>query len=103
MANLVEPAGDPIEARLYERLQRTRAAPQGLCVLNTGGQVLDWALTFQTDRSVLAFLDYSVQRFREHPDAGAPVEARRYQRFPDARMPDVPEEGTAIAGSHPAG
>src|SRR5205807_1735487 len=78
MANLVEPAGDAAEARLYERLKRTRAAPQGICVLNAGGQVLDWALTFANDRSVLAFLDYSLQRFREHPDAAAPVEARRY-------------------------
>src|SRR5881227_2744524 len=105
MANLIEPAGDPLEGRLYQRLKRTQAAPQGICVLNAGGQVLDWVLTFQDDRSVLEFLDYSLKRFREHTDATARVDARRYQRFPGARMPDVPEEETptAITGAHAVG
>src|SRR5688572_9313035 len=105
MANLLDPAGDEAEARLYQRLKRAQAAPQGICVLNGDGQVLDWVLTFENDRAVLAFLDYSLQRFREHPKAAGRIASRRYQRYPGGRMPDVPDEErpSAVNASHPAG
>jgi hypothetical protein len=105
MANLIDPAGDEAEGRLYQRLKRTQVAPQGICVLNSDGQVLDWVETFENDASVLAFLDYAVQRFREHPAVTAPVAARRYMRYPTGRLPDVPDDPNpaAIAANHPAG
>jgi hypothetical protein len=96
MANLIDPAGDEAEGLLYARLKRTQAAPQGICVLNAGGQVLDWVLTFDNDRSVLEFLDYSLKRFHENPDAIRRIAARRYMRFPTDQMPDVADDSTPV-------
>lgn len=105
MANQLDPAGNADEERFYGRLLRTRAAPQGIVLLNADGQVLDWALTFQDDASVLSFLDYGLKRFHDFRRASGPVAARRYQQYPAVRMPDVPDEDDteAIASTHPAG
>ena len=45
--------------------------------------MLDWALMFDDDQSVLAFLDHALQRFRDYPDAKRPVAAERYMKFPE--------------------
>ncbi len=105
LANLVEAAGDDAEARLYRRLQRAQAAPQGICVLDGSGRVLDWVLTFESEKSVLEFLDYSVRRSRASRDATAPTIARRVMRFPGGRMPDAPPDPdpAPILAAHPPG
>src|SRR6516225_959005 len=46
---------DDAEGLLYREIGRSRPAPQGICVVNTAGKVLNWALMFDDDRSVLAF------------------------------------------------
>jgi hypothetical protein len=81
------PAGE--EGRLCREIGRSRPAPQGICVANSAGKVLDWALMFDDDRSVLAFLDHARDRFREHPDASRPVAAERYMKFPSRKLADV--------------
>ena len=83
------PPGD--EGRLYREIARSKPAPQGICVANSAGKVLDWALMFDDDESVVAFLDHSLARYREFPDARRAVPAERYMRFPSHKMPDVPD------------
>ena len=51
------PPGDE-EGQLYREIGRSKPAPQGICVVNSAGKVLDWALMFDDDSSVLAFLDH---------------------------------------------
>lgn len=93
------------EGRLYAEIGRSKPAPQGICVANMAGKVLDWALMFDDDRSVLAFLDQSRARFGDFPDARRPVPAGRYMKFPSTPLPDVPDDGSAppIPAHHAAG
>jgi hypothetical protein len=74
-------------------------------VVNSAGKVLDWVLMFDDDRSVLAFLDHALKRFASYPDARRPVAARRYMKFPSARLADVEDNGKAppIIDRHPPG
>ena len=92
------PPNDP-EGRLYQEISRSKPAPQGICVVNSAGKVLDWALMFDDDESVLAFLDHALKRFRDHPDAKRPVAAERYMKFPSMKLPDV--RGGRNASSSP--
>jgi hypothetical protein len=88
-AGLVNNPPDSVEGRLYREIGRSKAAPQGICVVNSAGKVLDWALMFDDDRSVLAFLDHAAKRFAQFPDAKKPFAAERFMKFPSLRMPDV--------------
>ena len=54
------------------------AGTMTLEVVNAAGKLLDWALMFDDDRSVLDFLDHSAKRFAQFPDAKKPVAAARY-------------------------
>ncbi len=81
------PEGD--EGKLYREIGRSKPAPQGICVINPAGKVLDWALMFDDDASVLSFLDHCHERFAHFPDAKQPVPAERYQRYPSAKLGDV--------------
>jgi len=87
---------DSLEGRLYRELKRTAPAPQGICVANSAGKVLSWALSFDDQASIAKFLDHGVRRFEEHPDAAEPVPAERYRSFPGVRLPDVTDNGVAI-------
>ncbi len=40
------------EGLLYREIGRSKPAPQGICVANSDGKVLDWALMFDGDKSV---------------------------------------------------
>lgn len=95
-AALVNNPGDDEEGRLYREIGRSKAAPQGICVANSAGKVLDWALMFDNDASVLAFLDRTLQRFRQYPDAKQAVAAERYMRFPSERLPDIDDTGKTL-------
>jgi hypothetical protein len=70
------------EGRFLGEIRRTKLAPQGICVANSAGKVLAWALTFDDEKSVPAFLDHVVARYREFPDASKPVAAERFMRYP---------------------
>src|SRR2546422_4139488 len=98
------PTGDE-EGRLYREIGRSKPAPQGICVANSAGKVLDWALMFDDDRSVIAFLDHSLKRFTDYPDAQRPVAAERFMKFPSAKLDDVPDSGRTapILDRHPPG
>jgi hypothetical protein len=84
------------EGRLYREIGRSKIAPQGICVVNPAGKVLDWVIMFD-DKSVLAFLDHSLKRFARYPDAGKPVPAERYMKFPSIQLEDVEDNGRALA------
>ena len=75
-AGLVNNPPDDDEGRLYREIGRSKIAPQGICVVNSAGKVLDWVLMFDDDKSVLAFLDHARKRFAKFPDAKKPVRGR---------------------------
>jgi hypothetical protein len=79
---------DRDERWLYERIGRAKLAPQGICVLNSAGQVLAWVQMFDDDQSVLDFLDHGLKRFREQADPMRLVPTERYLKFPSARHED---------------
>ena len=77
------------ESRLYAEIGRSKPAPQGICVANSAGKALAWALMFEDDPSVLAFLDHAARRFSQYPDATREVDTERFMRFPGQRLNDV--------------
>ena len=86
-----------IEGQLYEEIGRSKPAPQGICVANSAGKVLVWALSFDTNRNLPEFLDYAQNRYKDFPDARVPVTAERFMRFPGQKLADVKDAGLAIA------
>jgi hypothetical protein len=84
------------EGMLYREIGRSKPAPQGICVVNSDGKVLDWVLMFDGDKSVLEFLDHCLERYAEFPDAKQPVPAERYMRFPSRQLKDVKDTRQAI-------
>lgn len=104
-ATLVHDPPDDEEGRIYREIARSRIAPQGICVANSAGKVLEWVLMFDDQKSILAFLDHGLKRFRDHPDAKRPVAAERYRMFPGTRLDDVQDSGQdlPIVEGHPNG
>ncbi|HKB39218.1 MAG TPA: hypothetical protein VKD72_22460 [Gemmataceae bacterium] len=98
------PPGGP-EGQLYREIGRSKPAPQGICVVNSAGKVLDWVLMFDDDRSIPAFLDHCLKRFAKYPDARQRVAAERYMKFPSDKLADVEDSGKAIliVERHPPG
>lgn len=92
----VDRPGSDLEGRLYQEVRRTRPAPQGFCVVNSAGQVLNWALSFDEEESFEKFLEHCLARYANHPDGKANVEAERHRRFPSAQMPSVPDSGKRV-------
>ena len=97
------PAGD--EGRLYREIGRSKIAPQGICAVNSAGKVLAWALTFDDDRSITAFLDLVLARYKEFPDGRKPCAAKRFMRYPSQPVNDVGDEGQPLPAPriHPDG
>jgi len=93
------------EGLLYREIGRSKPAPQGICVANSDGKVLDWALMFDGNRSLVQFLDHCLKRYAAFPDAKKPVPAERYMRFPSRKLPDVKDTRVAIQipSHHPTG
>ena len=56
-AGLINNPPDNDEGRLYREIGRSKILPQGVCVVNSAGKVLDWVFMFDDDKSVLDFLD----------------------------------------------
>ncbi len=92
-AGLINNPPPGLEGRLYREIARSKPAPQGICVANSAGKVLAWALSFDDEASVPAFLDHCLERYRKFPDAQQPFPAQRYMRFPGNRMRDVADTG----------
>ena len=93
-----------LEGALYRELGRSKPAPQGICVANSAGKVLAWALSFDDAASVPKFLDHVLQRHEETPGAEGPVTAQRFMRFPSRLLADVPDTQAALPepDAHPA-
>lgn len=104
-AALVNRPPEDDEGLLYREISRSKPAPQGICVVNSAGKVLDWALMFDDDKSVLAFLDHAKQRFAKFPDAKKPVAAEVYVKFPSQQREDVADSGKKLPARdrHPEG
>jgi len=104
-AGLVNRPPDDVEGVLYREIERSKPAPQGICVVNSAGKVLNWALMFDDDKSVLAFLDHVKDRFAKFPDAKKPVAAEVYQKFPSQKRRDVEDSGKVlpVVDRHPEG
>jgi hypothetical protein len=92
-AALVNAPPDDEEGRLCAEIGRSKPAPQGICVANSAGKALDWALMFDDDKAVARFLDHEIQRFRQFPDGSKTVSTGRYMKFPSQRLPDEPDSG----------
>jgi hypothetical protein len=94
-AALVNNPGDDEEGRLYREIARSKPAPQGICVANSAGKVIAWTLMFDDNKSILAFLDHTLERFGEYPRQS--LAAQRYMKFPSSKLPDVPDSGSVLA------
>jgi hypothetical protein len=90
-ADLNNPGMDA-EGQLIRALGRSKILPQGLCVLNSGGQALEWVTTFGNDESVSAFLKQSLQRYKQNPDGKLPNETERYMNYPGQKLESFKEE-----------
>lgn len=104
-AALVNRPPDDDEGLLYREIGRSKPAPQGICVVNSAGKVLNWTLMFDDDKSVLAFFDHARERFAKYPDAKKPVAAEVYQKFPSQKRKDVEDSGKVlpVLDRHPEG
>ena len=104
-AGLVDHPPDDAEGRLYREISRSRIEPQGICVVNSLGKVLDWTFWFDDHKSVLAFLDHSLKRYAQFPDARKPVPAERYRKFPSVKLANVEDSGIVppLVDRHPQG
>jgi hypothetical protein len=94
-----------LEGALYGELGRSKPAPQGICVANSAGKVLDWVLMFDDDSKILAFLDHALSQYLLYSDAEKPVPARRFMRFPSQEL-DVMADTTGklqVADGHQFG
>ena len=104
-AGLVNDPPDNDEGRLYREIGRSKILPQGICVVNSAGKVLDWVFMFDDDKSVFAFLDHARERFAKYTDANKPFSAERYMKFPSERLADIEDNGKVVpvVERHPEG
>jgi hypothetical protein len=84
------------EGLLYREIGRSKIAPQGICVVNSAGKVLDWVLMFDDDKSVLAFLDHAKKRYAACSDAKRPVPAERFMKYPSNKLDAIEDTDKAI-------
>ena len=76
------------EIKVFRSLYRSQVAPQGIGVVNAGGQALAWAMNHEANEDILSFLDYGLERFRRNPDGQEPVTTERYRHYPGERLED---------------
>ena len=80
---LFNPSSSSEEAKLFQSLYRSQVEPQGMCVVNAGGQALAWAMNHnREDKDILSFLDHGLERFRKNPDGQKAVTTERYVHYP---------------------
>ncbi len=95
-AGLVNNPPNDDEGRIYREIGRSKVVPQGICAVNSAGKVLAWAVMFDDDKSVLAFLDHAAKRFAEYPDAKKPFAAQRYMKYPSYKLKDIEDNGKIL-------
>ena len=95
-AGLIDNPPDNDEGRLYREIGRSKILPQGVCVVNSAGKVLDWVFMFDDDKAVLDFLDHAKKRFAEFPDATKPFAAERFKGFPSQKLANVDDSGKVM-------
>lgn len=71
---------DRLESQVYEALRRQKppetspkVVPQGLCVVNAKGRVLEWIQVFEDEPAFHAFLDRTLAAFKAAPIEPGPV------------------------------
>jgi hypothetical protein len=96
---------DQDEKWLFQRINRVKLAPQGICVLDTRGRVLTWVQMFDSNQGVLDFLDHSLKRFKESTPSAEAVVTQRYLRYSSEQAADFHDETKlpVIARGHPQG
>lgn len=82
------------EGELYRELLRTQPATQGICVMSSTGQVLDWVLSFADDEAVVEYFNDVLERYKSTSNQQKTV-VRRFRSFPNRRLSDIPSSGTA--------
>ena len=104
-AGLVDHPPDNGEGRLYSEIRRSRILPQGICVVNSAGKVLDWVFMFDDDKSVLSFLDHAQKQFAKFPDSKKRFPTERYMKFPSQKLADIEDNGKVVrmVERHPEG
>jgi hypothetical protein len=95
------PAG--MEGAFLAEISRSKPAPQGVCVANGAGKVLAWALSFDDNAQVPKFLDYTLARHKQFPDAAKPVPTQRFMRFPGQPMAEVADTRARLPRLSPHG
>ena len=94
---LFNPASSSEEAKLFQSLYRSQVEPQGICVVNTGGQALAWAMNHDNNQEdILSFLDHGLERFHKNPDGKNPVTTERYRHYPKLRLEDYKTEAAKL-------
>src|SRR3974390_2403973 len=85
------------EGKLFQSLYRSQVEPQGICVVNAGGQALAWAMNHDDNQEeILAFLAHGLERFRKNPDGKNPVMTERYKHYPKLRLEDFKTEAAKL-------
>jgi len=104
-AALVNRPPDDDEGLLYREIGRSKPAPQGICVVNSAGKVLNWTLMFDDDKSLIAFFDHVQERFAKYPDATKPVTTEVHEKFPSQKRKDMEDSGEVlpVLDRHPEG
>lgn len=93
-ADLNNPGLDE-DGQLVQAIARSKILPQGLCVLNSSGQALEWVATFDNEASVTAFFNRALVRYKRNPDGRMDNVTERFMKFPDGRLPDFQEEAVS--------
>lgn len=95
-AELNNPGPDD-EGRLVNLIARSKVLPQGICILNSSGQALEWVVNFEKEKSVLAFLDQAMKHFRENASGKQANETERYMNYPSQRLSNFHEDAVSEA------
>jgi hypothetical protein len=80
------------EVRIFQKIYRSQVAPQGMCVVNAGGQALAWAMNHEESDGIHSFLDHVLECFRKNPEGQEPVLTERYPEYPKKRLEDYKTE-----------
>lgn len=99
LVNGVSNSSDKDEAWVYAGIKRIMLAPQGIGILNSHGQPLEWVQMFDNDPSVLDFFDAGLKHFK---DAETPVVTRRHMKFPSQKLDDMKNDESvpSLAEAH---
>lgn len=105
LVNGADRVQDEDEKWLYQRVNRAKLAPQGICVLDSSGQVLVWVQMFDSNKGVLDFLDHALKRFRDNAGGKPPAVTEQYMKFPSNKVREFQDHTklAAVAEGHAKG